>query len=83
MFSAGFSLTSNSLVGDKKIQMYHHYIEAAKFANGQKRNIRDPAFNKRKVRKQNSSFLLITVMSSTLNSSCRLYKKLVNSRLKL
>ncbi|KAM6902226.1 glutathione hydrolase 5 proenzyme [Xenentodon cancila] len=44
----GFSLTSNSLVGDKKIQMYHHYIEAAKFANGQKRSIQDPIFNKKK-----------------------------------
>ncbi|XP_041826554.1 glutathione hydrolase 5 proenzyme [Melanotaenia boesemani] len=41
----GFSLTSDSLVGDKKIQLYHHYIEAAKFANRQKRNIRDPTFN--------------------------------------
>lgn len=29
--------------------MYHHYIEAAKFANGQKRSISDPAFNNRKV----------------------------------
>ncbi|KAM9734809.1 glutathione hydrolase 5 proenzyme [Menidia menidia] len=41
----GFSLTSNSLFGDKKIQMYHHYIEAAKFANGQKRSICDPLFD--------------------------------------
>ncbi|XP_054896138.1 glutathione hydrolase 5 proenzyme isoform X2 [Poeciliopsis prolifica] len=41
----GFSLTPDSLVGEKKIQMYHRYIEAAKFANGQKRNIRDPAYS--------------------------------------
>ncbi|XP_069003256.1 glutathione hydrolase 5 proenzyme isoform X1 [Embiotoca jacksoni] len=40
-----FSLTSDSLVGDKKVQMYHHYIEAAKFANGQRRSIRDPVFD--------------------------------------
>ncbi|XP_012704846.2 glutathione hydrolase 5 proenzyme [Fundulus heteroclitus] len=40
----GFSLTSDSLVGENKIQMYHRYIEAAKFANGQKKHIRDPAF---------------------------------------
>lgn len=40
-----FSLTPQSLVGDKKTQMYHHYVEAAKFANGQKRNIHDPDFN--------------------------------------
>ncbi|XP_023145972.2 glutathione hydrolase 5 proenzyme-like [Amphiprion ocellaris] len=43
-----FSLTPESLIGDKKIQMYHHYVEAAKFANGQKRNIKDPDFNNRK-----------------------------------
>uniref|UniRef100_A0A3Q1EUE6 Glutathione hydrolase n=1 Tax=Acanthochromis polyacanthus TaxID=80966 RepID=A0A3Q1EUE6_9TELE len=40
-----FSLTPESLIGDKKTQMYHHYVEAAKFANGQKRNINDPDFN--------------------------------------
>lgn len=44
----GFSLTPNSLVGDKRIQMYHHYIEAAKFANGQKKYVRDPSFNHEK-----------------------------------
>uniref|UniRef100_A0A7N6BZ32 Gamma-glutamyltransferase 5a n=1 Tax=Anabas testudineus TaxID=64144 RepID=A0A7N6BZ32_ANATE len=38
----GFSLTPNSLEGDHKIQMYHHFVEAAKFANAQKKNIRDP-----------------------------------------
>uniref|UniRef100_A0AAX7SLM6 Gamma-glutamyltransferase 5a n=1 Tax=Astatotilapia calliptera TaxID=8154 RepID=A0AAX7SLM6_ASTCA len=45
VFSAGFSLTPNSLVGDKKIEMYHHFIEAVKFANGQKKSICDPKFN--------------------------------------
>ncbi|XP_028318753.1 glutathione hydrolase 5 proenzyme [Gouania willdenowi] len=44
----GFALTPNSFVGDHKTQTYHHYIEAAKFANGQKRNIRDPAFHSKK-----------------------------------
>ncbi|KAK2819116.1 hypothetical protein Q5P01_024677 [Channa striata] len=34
--------------GDKKIQMYHYYIEAVKFANGQKRKISDPLYNKNK-----------------------------------
>uniref|UniRef100_A0A8C5HGX1 Glutathione hydrolase 5 proenzyme-like n=1 Tax=Gouania willdenowi TaxID=441366 RepID=A0A8C5HGX1_GOUWI len=46
--AAGFALTPNSFVGDHKTQTYHHYIEAAKFANGQKRNIRDPAFHSKK-----------------------------------
>ncbi|XP_076614899.1 glutathione hydrolase 5 proenzyme [Chaetodon auriga] len=41
----GFSLTPSSLDGDRKIQTYHLYIEAAKFANGQKRSICDPVFN--------------------------------------
>lgn len=38
----GFSLTPSSMDGDQKIQTYHHYIEATKFANGQKRRICDP-----------------------------------------
>ncbi|XP_034565813.1 glutathione hydrolase 5 proenzyme [Notolabrus celidotus] len=41
----GFSLTPSSFHGEQKIQTYHRFIEAAKFANGQKRNIRDPLFN--------------------------------------
>ncbi|XP_026152912.1 glutathione hydrolase 5 proenzyme [Mastacembelus armatus] len=44
----GFSLTPACMNGDQNIQMYHHFIEAVKFANGQKRSIRDPLFNKRK-----------------------------------
>ncbi|KAF7217044.1 glutathione hydrolase 5 proenzyme isoform X1 [Nothobranchius furzeri] len=41
----GFSLSSDSLHGDKKMQLYHLYIEAAKFANGQRGSIHDPLFN--------------------------------------
>lgn len=41
----GFALTPNSLDGDQKIQTYHRYIEAAKFANGQRKSINDPRFN--------------------------------------
>ncbi|XP_061782950.1 glutathione hydrolase 5 proenzyme [Nerophis lumbriciformis] len=41
----GFSLTPRSLVGGHKVQFYHRYIEAAKFANGQRGTIRDPFFN--------------------------------------
>ncbi|XP_034751816.1 glutathione hydrolase 5 proenzyme [Etheostoma cragini] len=44
----GFPMTPNSLHGDQKIQLYHHYIEAAKFANGQRRSISDPVFNNKK-----------------------------------
>lgn len=47
--SAGFPLTPDSLKGNQKIQTYHRFIEAAKFANGQKRSISDPLFNNRKV----------------------------------
>ncbi|XP_051268905.1 glutathione hydrolase 5 proenzyme [Dicentrarchus labrax] len=43
----GFPLSPSSLDGYQKIQMYHHYIEAAKFANGQRRSICDPDFNNR------------------------------------
>ncbi|KAK2888328.1 glutathione hydrolase 5 proenzyme [Channa argus] len=41
-----YFLTPNSKHGDKKMQMYHHYIEAVKFANGQKRRINDPFYNR-------------------------------------
>ncbi|KAG7511578.1 glutathione hydrolase 5 proenzyme-like [Solea senegalensis] len=41
-----FSFTPNSLDGDHKIQMYHHFIEALKFANGQKNTIRDSFLHK-------------------------------------
>ncbi|KAI3362376.1 hypothetical protein L3Q82_012684, partial [Scortum barcoo] len=40
-----FNLTPESLGRDQKIQTYHHYVEAVKFANGQKRHINDPLFN--------------------------------------
>ena len=48
-FSAGYHLTRSSLQGHQKVQMYHHYIEAAKFANGLKRSISDPGFSDGKV----------------------------------
>lgn len=38
----GFHLSPRSLEADQKAQTYHRYIEVAKFANGQRRNIRDP-----------------------------------------
>ncbi|XP_068191610.1 glutathione hydrolase 5 proenzyme [Antennarius striatus] len=44
----GFIPKQKSLDVYQKIGMYHHYIEAAKFANGQKRSIFDPQFNKAK-----------------------------------
>ncbi|KAM9841087.1 glutathione hydrolase 5 proenzyme [Aulostomus maculatus] len=44
----GFPLTPNSMDKDEKIQMYHRYIEACKFANGQRRAISDPFYNDKK-----------------------------------
>lgn len=38
-----------SMDNHQKTQMYHHFIEAAKFANGQRRSICDPHFNTKKV----------------------------------
>uniref|UniRef100_A0A3P9H611 Glutathione hydrolase n=1 Tax=Oryzias latipes TaxID=8090 RepID=A0A3P9H611_ORYLA len=43
-----YPFTAGSPNVNEKIQMYHHYIEAVKFANGQKKNIRDPIFSDRK-----------------------------------
>lgn len=37
--------TQGPLDDNRKIQMYHHFIEAAKFGNGQKKHICDPYFN--------------------------------------
>lgn len=48
-FSADFPSSPKSLDGDQKIQTYHHFIEAAKFTNGQKKSINDPIFNDIKV----------------------------------
>uniref|UniRef100_A0A3P9L4I5 Gamma-glutamyltransferase 5a n=1 Tax=Oryzias latipes TaxID=8090 RepID=A0A3P9L4I5_ORYLA len=39
-----YPFTAGSPNVNEKIQMYHHYIEAVKFANGQKKSIRDPIF---------------------------------------
>ncbi|XP_072515113.1 glutathione hydrolase 5 proenzyme [Salminus brasiliensis] len=41
----GFGLSPASLQGDQTALTLHRYIEAAKFANGQRRNIKDPKFN--------------------------------------
>lgn len=49
LLSAEFGLTPGDLGNDRGVKTYHHYIEVAKFANGQKRSIRDPQFNNPKV----------------------------------
>lgn len=49
LLSAEFGLTPDDLGGERGVKTYHHYIEVAKFANGQKRSIRDPQFNNPKV----------------------------------
>ncbi|XP_034048507.1 glutathione hydrolase 5 proenzyme [Thalassophryne amazonica] len=55
----GYLLTPNSLDGNQKIQTYHRYIEAVKFANGQKQSICDPIFSDKKsaAHLMNSSFI--------------------------
>ncbi|XP_035511158.1 glutathione hydrolase 5 proenzyme-like [Morone saxatilis] len=40
----GFHFNSNSLEGESKTLTYHRYIETLKFANGLKKDIRDPKF---------------------------------------
>ncbi|KAG7476737.1 hypothetical protein MATL_G00086000 [Megalops atlanticus] len=42
----GFNLTPSSIEDDKKVLTFHRYVEASKFANGQKHNIRDPSFGR-------------------------------------
>ncbi|XP_013984142.1 gamma-glutamyltransferase 5 isoform X1 [Salmo salar] len=44
----GFNFTPRSMEGDQKVLTYHYYIEAAKFAKGQRRRVRDPVFNPKK-----------------------------------
>uniref|UniRef100_W5MUL3 Glutathione hydrolase n=1 Tax=Lepisosteus oculatus TaxID=7918 RepID=W5MUL3_LEPOC len=41
----GYNTNFQSVQGDQKLLTYHRYIEALKFANGQKKQIRDPEFN--------------------------------------
>ncbi|XP_051540195.1 glutathione hydrolase 5 proenzyme-like isoform X2 [Myxocyprinus asiaticus] len=43
----GFKLSPASVQGDQKNLTLHRYLEAAKFATGQKHNLRDPLFNSR------------------------------------
>uniref|UniRef100_A0A4W5M6P7 Gamma-glutamyltransferase 5a n=1 Tax=Hucho hucho TaxID=62062 RepID=A0A4W5M6P7_9TELE len=50
----GFHFTPRSMEGDQKVLTYHCYIEAAKFANGQRRRVRDPVFNPKK----NASYMV-------------------------
>ncbi|XP_013993862.1 glutathione hydrolase 5 proenzyme-like [Salmo salar] len=50
----GFHFTPRSMEGDQKVLTYHCYIEAAKFANGQRRNVHDPVFNT----KQDASYMV-------------------------
>lgn len=47
--SAEFPINATSMEGQQKTQMYHYFIEAAKFANGQRRSISDPRFSTKKV----------------------------------
>ncbi|KAL4609609.1 gamma-glutamyltransferase 5-like [Arapaima gigas] len=41
----GYNLNSSSIEGDQKTLTYHRYVEACKFANGQRKNIHDPNFS--------------------------------------
>uniref|UniRef100_A0A8C7E0T9 Gamma-glutamyltransferase 5 n=1 Tax=Oncorhynchus kisutch TaxID=8019 RepID=A0A8C7E0T9_ONCKI len=50
----GFHFTPRSMEGDQKVLTYHCYIEAAKFATGQRRHVRDPVFNPKK----NASYMV-------------------------
>uniref|UniRef100_A0A4W5N5B9 Glutathione hydrolase n=1 Tax=Hucho hucho TaxID=62062 RepID=A0A4W5N5B9_9TELE len=50
----GFHFTPRSMEGDQKVLTYHCYIEAAKFANGQRRSAHDPVFNTKK----NASYMV-------------------------
>ncbi|XP_055063746.2 glutathione hydrolase 5 proenzyme [Misgurnus anguillicaudatus] len=43
----GFGLSPASIEGDQKFVTLHRYLEATKFANGQKRNFGDPKFTSR------------------------------------
>lgn len=40
-------VSPRSMDTDQKIHLYHRYVEAAKFANANRRNIRDPQFNEK------------------------------------
>uniref|UniRef100_A0A3Q2QJF7 Gamma-glutamyltransferase 5-like n=1 Tax=Fundulus heteroclitus TaxID=8078 RepID=A0A3Q2QJF7_FUNHE len=45
----GYQMKSSPQSTDQKVQFYHRYVEAFKFANGLKKHIRDPNFKSEKV----------------------------------
>lgn len=66
LLSAEFGLTPDDLGGERGVKTYHHYIEVAKFANGQKRSIRDPQFNNPKVRSLSQSKQVFKALAGNL-----------------
>ncbi|KAK7895401.1 hypothetical protein WMY93_020726 [Mugilogobius chulae] len=64
-----FALSPRSLDPDQKIEMYHRYVEAAKFAIGQKRNICDPQFNKKSAAHLTDSSFIAHIRSLISNQT--------------
>ncbi|XP_036000466.1 glutathione hydrolase 5 proenzyme [Fundulus heteroclitus] len=48
----GYQMKSSPQSTDQKVQFYHRYVEAFKFANGLKKHIRDPNFKSEKIANQ-------------------------------
>lgn len=66
----GYHLNSASWTDEQKTLAYHRYVEAFKFANGLKKQIRDPEFGSEEV-----SFTYLHNAPYVIYSSYVLFKK--------
>ncbi|XP_030215418.1 gamma-glutamyltransferase 5a isoform X2 [Gadus morhua] len=48
----GYAPNPESMMGEERLQTYHRFVEACKFANGLKKHLRDPQFNSGAVAKK-------------------------------
>ncbi|CAL1569450.1 unnamed protein product [Knipowitschia caucasica] len=65
------ALSPQSVGADQKTQMYHRYVEALKFANGQKKTICDPAFNPHKSAAPLTDSSFVAHVSSLVSNQTR------------
>ncbi|XP_028971759.1 glutathione hydrolase 5 proenzyme isoform X2 [Esox lucius] len=73
----GYKLNPTSLMGEQKTLTYQHYIEAYKFSNGLRKNIRDPRFSSEerslKIIKQEFADQIRAMISSNTTHDAQYY----------
>uniref|UniRef100_A0A6Q2XX37 Gamma-glutamyltransferase 5a n=1 Tax=Esox lucius TaxID=8010 RepID=A0A6Q2XX37_ESOLU len=69
----GYKLNPTSLMGEQKTLTYQHYIEAYKFSNGLRKNIRDPRFSSEEIIKQEFADQIRAMISSNTTHDAQYY----------